>query len=114
MASSRPPPLACRLDTIPHSAHNARPYDAFSTLHPVTIRPSSTTAAAPTGYREYGAYARGTMARASSRSRSQSTLTSRRLLLVGMPTAMEAHRPGRVTPRAADDRLLPTALWRVR
>ena len=31
------------------------PYDAFSTLQPTTIRPSSTSAAAPTGKCEYGA-----------------------------------------------------------
>jgi hypothetical protein len=33
------------------------PYEAFSTLQPVMIRPSSTSAAAPTLNFEYGAYA---------------------------------------------------------
>src|SRR5690606_27965432 len=54
-ATSRPPPEACSADTSPHSAHNPSPYEAFSTLQPVTTRPSSTSAAAPTGNFEYGA-----------------------------------------------------------
>ena len=61
---SRPPPLACSADTTPHSAHKASPYEAFSTLQPVTTRPSSVSAAAPTGKPEYGAYARGIISRA--------------------------------------------------
>ena len=52
---SRPPPVMCSWETIPHSAHRATPYAAFSTLQPVTTRPSSTSAAAPTGKCEYGA-----------------------------------------------------------
>ena len=56
-ATKRPPPLACRAETRPHSAHKARPYDAFSTLQPTTTRPSSTSPAAPTWKFEYGAYA---------------------------------------------------------
>ena len=47
-ATSRPPPPACRAETSPHSAHSVSPYEAFSTLQPVTTRPSSTSAAAPT------------------------------------------------------------------
>src|SRR5262245_49588424 len=54
-AISRPPPLACNAETNPHSAHSVTPYDAFSTLQPTTTRPSSTSAAAPTGKLEYGA-----------------------------------------------------------
>src|SRR5450830_1617177 len=84
-ATSRPPPLTCSADTSAHSAHRVRPYDAFSTLQPTTIRPSSTSAAAPTGKREYGAYARVMTSRAAVRRASQSIsvvvndgLTSRR------------------------------------
>src|SRR6266545_326437 len=71
-AISRPPPLAYRAETRPHSAHSPSPYEAFSTLQPATIRPSSTSAAAPTGKDEYGAYARPMISRAASRSASQS------------------------------------------
>ena len=46
---SRPPPVACSEETSPHSAHSVTPYAAFSTLQPTTSRPSSTSAAAPTG-----------------------------------------------------------------
>ena len=49
------------------------PYDAFSTLQPETVRPSSTRAATPTGKPEYGAYARDMASRAAARSASQST-----------------------------------------
>ena len=48
-ATSLPPPVMCRLETSAHSAHRVRPYEAFSTLAPVMIRPSSTIAATPTG-----------------------------------------------------------------
>ena len=48
-ATSRPPPVAASCDTTPHSAHSVTPYAAFSTLHPTTTRPSSTSPAAPTG-----------------------------------------------------------------
>ena len=54
-ATSRPPPVECSAETTPHSAQRERPYETFSTLHPVTTRPSSTSAAAPTGKLEYGA-----------------------------------------------------------
>src|SRR6202044_1886867 len=47
--------VACRAETRPHSAHSVRPNDAFSTLQPVTIRPSAVSPAAPTRSREYGA-----------------------------------------------------------
>ena len=72
-ATSRPPPVAISSETTPHSAHSATPYAAFSTLQPVTTRPSSTSAAAPTGNCEYGAYARYVISRAAARSPSQST-----------------------------------------
>ena len=36
-------------DTSPHSAHSVSPYEAFSTLQPITMLPSSTSAAAPPG-----------------------------------------------------------------
>jgi hypothetical protein len=52
IATNAPPPDVRNDDTTPHSAHNVRPYDAFSTLHPTTMRPSSTNAAAPTAKRE--------------------------------------------------------------
>ena len=42
-------PLPWSADTNPHSAHRPNPYEAFSTLQPVTTLPSSTSAAAPTG-----------------------------------------------------------------
>ena len=42
-------------DPYPHFAHSATPYAAFSTLQPVTTRPSTTVAAAPTEKCEYGA-----------------------------------------------------------
>ena len=48
-------PSAASAWATPHSAHSDRPYDAFSTLQPVTTRPSSTSAAAPTRTWEYGA-----------------------------------------------------------
>ena len=54
-AISRPPPAECRAQTTAHSAQRPRPYETFSTLQPATIRPSSTSAAAPTGNPEYGA-----------------------------------------------------------
>ena len=41
--------------TSEHSAHSVTPYEAFSMLQPETIRPSETSAAAPTLNREYGA-----------------------------------------------------------
>ena len=53
--ASRPPPVMCSWETIPHSAHRPTPYAAFSTLQPATTRPSSTSPAAPTGKLEYGA-----------------------------------------------------------
>ena len=56
-AISRPPPPENRAQTTEHSAQRPRPYETFSTLAPATIRPSSTSAAAPTGNPEYGAYA---------------------------------------------------------
>ena len=56
-ASNLPPPPECRAQTTAHSAQRPRPYETFSTLQPATIRPSSTSAAAPTGNPEYGAYA---------------------------------------------------------
>ena len=34
---------------MPHSAHSVTPYPAFSTLQPLTIRPSLARPAAPTG-----------------------------------------------------------------
>ncbi len=34
-----------RAHTTAHSAHKVKPYETFSTLHPVTTRPSSTSAA---------------------------------------------------------------------
>ena len=54
-ATSLPPPVMCSCDTSEHSAQSVTPYDAFSTLQPETIRPSSVSAAAPTGNDEYGA-----------------------------------------------------------
>ena len=48
----RQPPAAGRraaATPAPHSAHSVTPYAAFSTLQPTTSRPSSTSAAAPTG-----------------------------------------------------------------
>ena len=57
MATSRPPPERANSLTTPHSAQRVMPYEAFSTLQPVMIRPSSTSAAAPTLNFEYGAYA---------------------------------------------------------
>jgi hypothetical protein len=46
------------------SAQIVSPYDAFSTLHPVKMRPSSSSTAAPTWNFEYGAYAHFIAARA--------------------------------------------------
>ena len=51
-SSSRPPPVRKRSETSEHSAHNVRPYEAFSTLHPVTIRTSASPAG---GVAEMGA-----------------------------------------------------------
>jgi hypothetical protein len=48
-ATRRPPPVPCSVETRPHSAQSVKPYEAFSTVQPVTTRPSSTKAAAPTG-----------------------------------------------------------------
>src|SRR5262249_5297419 len=48
-ATRRPPPVRCSSLTMPHSAQRVRPKEAFSTLHPLTIRPSSTRPATPTG-----------------------------------------------------------------
>ena len=44
-----PAPVPTSELTSEHSAHSVTPYAAFSTLHPTTTRPSSTSAAAPTG-----------------------------------------------------------------
>src|SRR4029453_1127653 len=71
-ARSRPPPLPCSAETTPHSAHSVNPYEALSTLQPVTTRPSSVSAAAPTGNPEYGAWARGIISRAAAWSEAQS------------------------------------------
>jgi hypothetical protein len=84
-ATSRPPPPACNADTSPHSAHKARPYEAFSTLQPTITRPSSTSAAAPTGNSEYGAYARCIAATAAARNAAQSRSARR---ADGLDTAM--------------------------
>ena len=46
-ATRRPPPPSCSADTSPHSAHSASPKEAFSTLQPVMIRPSSTRRRGP-------------------------------------------------------------------
>src|SRR5258708_32981108 len=72
-ATSRPPPLAYKADTSPHSAQRVRPYEAFSTLHPATSRPSSTRPAAPTANPEYLAYACCAASLAASLSLAQST-----------------------------------------
>ena len=80
-------PIACSADTSPHSAHSVRPYDAFSTLQPVTMRPSSTSAAAPTCRCEYGAYALlRDVAAPRARSASQS-IVAHRDRSYGWPTA---------------------------
>src|SRR4051812_48277825 len=65
----------CSWLTIPHSAHSATPYAAFSTLQPTTTRPSSTKPATPTGKLEYGAYARCIACTAAARRAGQSTAT---------------------------------------
>jgi hypothetical protein len=80
-ATSRPPPLACSADTSPHSAHSPSPYEAFSTLQPTMIRPSSTMAAAPTGNCEYGAYALPIASSAARRSLAQSMSDAMRAFL---------------------------------
>jgi hypothetical protein len=66
--------VACRAETSPHSAHSVRPNDAFSTLQPVTTRPSAVSPAAPTRRREYGAYARPATSAAADRNASQSMI----------------------------------------
>src|SRR5690606_21459859 len=75
IATNRPPPEACSAETSPHSAHSVNPSDVFSTLQPTTTRPSSTRPAAPTGKREYGAYARRITSVAAARNAAQSTVT---------------------------------------
>src|SRR5438132_1055245 len=79
-------------DTSPHSAHNVNPYDAFSTLHPATIRPSSTYAAAPTANPEYGAYARCIISRATARNAAQSTSLGDVGLTIGLRCSDSAHQ----------------------
>ena len=54
-ATRRPPPVAASAEATPFSAQVVSPMLAFSTLQPVTMRPSSTSAAAPTRTPEYGA-----------------------------------------------------------
>jgi hypothetical protein len=68
-------PVAWRAETRPHSAHKVRPNDAFSTLQPVTTRPSPVSPAAPTRSREYGAYARLAASAAAARNAAQSMVT---------------------------------------
>src|SRR5215211_2737649 len=46
------------------SAQMAKPYDAFSTLHPVNTMPAPVRTAAPTEKLLYGAYARSATSRA--------------------------------------------------
>src|SRR5690606_10788648 len=48
-ATSRPPPVRTRSLTSPHSAHRPTAYEAFSTLHALSSRPSSAKPATPTG-----------------------------------------------------------------
>ena len=74
-AVNRPPPVRRSCPAIVHSAQSPRPYEAFSTLHPVTTRPSSHSAAAPTCSREYGAYAEAATATAAARRACQSSLS---------------------------------------
>ena len=76
-ATSLPPPDMNRSLTSEHSAHSVTPYEAFSMLQPETIRPSETSAAAPTRKREYGAYARCIASVAAARSSSQSMSVTR-------------------------------------
>jgi len=71
-AMMRPPPPMWSAPKIAHSAHKVSPYDAFSTLHPEMMRPSSMSAAAPTRNFEYGAYECCCAARAAVRSVCQS------------------------------------------
>ena len=68
----RPPPPMWSAPKIAHSAQSVSPYDAFSTLHPEMMRPSSTSAAAPTRNLEYGAYECCCASRAAVRSFCQS------------------------------------------
>jgi hypothetical protein len=70
--------FACSADTSPHSAHSVTPKDAFSTLHPVTIRPPAASPAAPTRSREYGAYARAAASLAAARSPAHSMIIYQR------------------------------------
>src|SRR5690606_19721934 len=65
-------PRATAENTATRSAQTVRPYEAFSTLHPVATAPSTESTAAPTRNREYGAYATRSAARASSTRRSYS------------------------------------------
>ena len=78
--------MACSELTSPHSAQSVTPYEAFSTLQPTTTRPSSTSAAAPTGKSEYGAYACRIASMAAARSATQS---------ISMPPILPHHRAGR-------------------
>jgi hypothetical protein len=107
IATSRPPPLACSADTIPHSAHSVTPYEAFSTLQPRTIRPSSTSAAAPTGKREYGAYAPCIASVAAARSDAQSmSMTHPHSIQIPAPRH-PSDAPGPPLRSAAARRILP-------
>src|SRR5262245_21646654 len=71
MVNSRSPSESA-LSRATRSAHTVRPYDAFSTLHPPTIRPLRVSSAAPTLKPEKGAMARWRASRAAATSRSES------------------------------------------
>src|SRR5690606_32158986 len=96
-ARSFPPPVECRAETMPHSAHRATPYAAFSTLQPSTPRPSSTRPAAPTLYFEYGAYARSMTSTAYFCRAAQSTGASGgvkpKLVIPHSPSGRSCRRP---------------------
>ena len=57
-------PSEIALNTATRSAQSVSPYDAFSTLQPVTTAPSVARNAAPTLNLEYGACARSRASRA--------------------------------------------------
>jgi CNT family concentrative nucleoside transporter len=57
MATNLRLPAATALNTAVRSAQIVKPYEAFSTLQPTKIWPSSVSSAAPTKNLEYGAYA---------------------------------------------------------
>src|SRR5207244_12734954 len=110
------PPLACSAETRPHSAHRVSPYEAFSTLQPVTTRPAPVTPAAPTRSREYGAWDRSVICAAADRSAGQSIAIAPlpTVTITAAPRVFPGRAPGRPLARRGHSLANPALVWSLR